>query len=246
MSFRALFRRCTALLALFLMPTLASAQNNFDLDMLNPGEILVNLSAVEQTEVEQDTLHGQLYYSAQGRDRVALQDEVNRVMASALELLADSEVESATQVYRVYPITPNRPTRGDIDNPLWRAQQGVSLTSQDSAALLDLVADLQDLGLTMSGLNYSLSPEREEEVADSLMGTALDKLRTRAEAAAANLGKSGVEILEISMNSSNNGFFAARSTAMMSMEAMDVATPVAEPGLTTVMFNVSARVVLLP
>lgn len=240
------FRHLPVLLGALLLPALASAQNNFDLSLLNPGEVMVNLNANEQTEVEQDTLHASLYFAAQGRDRAALQDEVNRKMADVLALLEDSAVEYSTQQYRVYQVQPNRPTRGDIDNPLWRAQQGVQLTSQDSAAVLDLVADLQGMELTMAGLSYSLSPERQEEVADSLMEAALTKLQSRAQAAATALGKSDAEIVEISMNSSNNNGFYRTSTAMAMESAMDVATPVAEPGMTTVMFNVSARAILIP
>lgn len=240
--------RFQLVLLLAALTGVASAQNEFDLQTLNPGEIMVNLNANEQTQVEQDTLHAQLYYAAQGRDRSAIQDEVNRVMAEALELLADSDIEYATQNYRVFPVPPNQPTRRNDEIPLWRAQQSVSLTSQDSAAVLDLVAELQGLGLTMAGLNYSLSPAREEEVADGLMEAALNKLRNRAQAAAAALGKSDVEIVEITMNNSNNGFFGVNAAMRMnmSMEAMDVATPAAEPGLTTVTFNVSARAILIP
>ncbi len=236
-----------AAMLLTVMGAAANAQNDFNLATLNPGEILVNLTANEQTQVEQDTLHAQLNYITQGRDRAALQDEVNRVMAEALELLAGSDIEYATQGYQVYPAQTGRPTRGGEDITSWRAQQGVSLTSQDSAAALDLVAELQELGLSMGGLYYSLSPGRQEEVADSLMDAALNKVRNRAQAAAAAMGKRDTEIIEITMNSSNNGFFGGRAAAMsMSAVAMDVATPVAEPGLTTVMFNVSARVILLP
>lgn len=232
-------------LTLLLISNPASAQNNFDLDILDQGEIMVNLSANEQTQVEQDTLHAHLYYSTQGRDRVALQDEVNRRMAEALEVLEDGEVEYSTQQYRIYQVQPGRPKRGEIDNPLWRAQQSVQLTSMDSGAVLDLVAELQSLGLTIGGLNYSLSAERHEEVADGLMEAALNKLRNRAEAAAAVLGKSSVELLEITMNKNSGGGFYRASTAM-AMESMDVATPVAEPGLTTVAFNISARAILTP
>ena len=233
-------------LALLITVSAASAQNNFDLEVLNPGEVMLNLNANEQTQVEQDTLHANLYFAAQGRDRVALQDEVNRKMADAQEVLSESDLEYSIQQYRVFQIQPNRPTRGDPDSPMWRAQQAVQITSQDSAAVLDLVADLQAIGLTMGGMNYSLSNARQEEVADSLMAAALAKVNGRAEAAAAAMGKSGVEIVEITMNSNSNmGFY--RSTSAMAMEAtMDVATPVAEPGMATVMFNVSARAILLP
>lgn len=234
------------LCSLLLISVPVTAQNNFDLDILDQGEVMLNLGANEQTEVEQDTLHAHLYYSAQGRDRAALQDEVNRRMAEALEILTDSDVEYSTQQYRVYQVQPGRPTRGDVDNPLWRAQQGVQLTSMDSTAVLDLVAELQALGLTMGGLNYSLSPQRHEEVADSLMEAALARLQNRAEAAAAALGKSSVEIVEVTMNNNFGGGYYRSSSASLAMESMDVATPVAEPGLTTVTFNVSARAILVP
>lgn len=232
-------------LLLVLVATGVSAQNNFNLEVLNPGEIMVNLTANEQTQVEQDTLHANLYFAAQGRDRVALQDQVNRKMAEAQEVLEESDLEYSIQQYRVYQVQPNRPTRGDSEVPLWRAQQSVQITSQDSAAVLDLIAELQGLELTMGGMNYSLSNARQEEVADSLMAAALAKVNSRAQAAAAALSKSGVEILELTMNSNNSvGFYRG---ATMAMEAtMDVATAVAEPGMTTVMFNVSARAILLP
>ena len=224
-----------------------SAQNNFDLAILAPGEILLNLSASEQQEVEQDTLHASLYYAAQGRDRIALQDEVNRVMAEALQLLEESDIEYSTQQYYVHQMQTGRPTRADSENPLWRAQQGVQLTSPDSAALLDTVAALQEMGLTMSGLNYSLSPQRHEQVSDALLAAALQKLGERARAAADALGKSGAELIEVSINGSDNmGYRGLSTMAMRSEAAMDVATPVAEPGRTTVTVSVSARAIVSP
>jgi len=225
----------------------ANAQNNFDLDILAPGEILLNLSASEQREVEQDTLHASLYYAARGRDRAELQDEVNRVMAEVLQLLEDSDLEYSTQQYYVHQVQTGRPTRAETENPLWRAQQGVQLTSGDSAALLDMAAELQGRGLTMSGLNYSLSPERREQVSDALLEAALQKLGDRARAAADTLGKSRAELIEVSINGSDNNVYRPMSTmAMRSEAAMDVATPVAEPGITTVTLSVSARAILSP
>lgn len=234
----------------FLFSSAVFAQNSFDLEDLNPGEILVNLSVNEQVQVEQDTLHANLSFVAQGRDRADVQDQVNRKMTAARDLLEDSiednEVEYSIQRYNVYQVSPNRPVRGDLDNAFWRAQQSLQLTSQDSEALLDLVAELQEMELTMNGLNYSLSPQRYEEISDSLMEAALVRLQGRAEAAAAALDKSGVELVEITINQSNNSGFARRAMALSMEAAADVATPVAEPGLTTVTFNVSGRAILLP
>lgn len=241
-------RNCIVVtLLLTIMSAAASAQNNFNLEALNLGEIMVNLNANEQAEVEQDTLNVQMNYITQGRDRVALQDEVNRVMAQALELLEEGEVEYATQGYQVYPDQSGRPARGGTGITSWRAQQGVSLTSQDSDAVLSLMAELQGIGLSVGNMYYSLSPERQEEVADGLMDATLAKLRNRAQAAAVSMGKREAEIIEITMNSNNTGGYFGRASSMaLTTVGAEMATPVAEPGMTTVIFNVSARVILVP
>ena len=79
------------------------------------------------------------------------------------------------------------------------------------------------------------------------MEAALTKLRNRANATAAMLGKRSAELVEVTLNASNN--FYARNMAVMAMPAeaaMDMAIPVAEPGMTTVMVSVSARAILSP
>lgn len=236
-----------AVLMLLVVSMAVTAQNSLDLGALGPGQIVLNLDASEQTEVQQDTLHANLNFAVQGRDRVALQNEVNQKMAEALELLSKSDVEYATQQYHVYQIQAGRPSRADIENPVWRAQQNVALTSMDSAAVLELAAELQSMGLTMSSLNYSLSPARYEEVADSLMEAALSKLQNRAETTAATLGKDNAELVEVTLNTSNNMFGRPVNAMFRTADAaMEMAAPVAEPGLTTVSVSVSARAILSP
>lgn len=223
------------------------AQSYFEPGTLQPGQLILNLDASEQTEVEQDTLHANLYYSAQGRDRVALQNEVNSNMTAALAMLEGSAVDYSTQQYHVYQVQAGRPARADIENPVWRAQQGVLLTSTDSAALLEIAAKLQGMGLVMGSLNYSLSPARYEEVSDSLLDAALSKLRTRAETTASILGKRQAELIEVSLNASNNYYERGMPMIAMSAEAaVDMTQPAAEPGMTTVMISVSARAILSP
>ncbi len=59
------------------------AQNQYNLSDLAPGQLLLNFSASEELMVEQDTLIAILEYSTQGRDKTALQDEVNSAMSTA-------------------------------------------------------------------------------------------------------------------------------------------------------------------
>lgn len=239
----------TAILPLLLSP-LASAQNQLNLGQLEAGQLVLNLSLTEQAQVDQDTLNASLQYVAQGRDRRALQEEVNRAMQAALAVAREaSTVQAETSHYHVQIVQTGRPSRTDIENPVFRAQQGLQLKSEDSAALLELLGALQAEGLTLSGLYYSLSPAAHERVAGELLHSALTKLQSRASDAASVLRKGSAELVEVSMDGSPNFMEARMRMPMMAMaadSAVDFAPPAAEPGQTTVSVSVSARAVLSP
>jgi len=226
----------------------ALAQNQLSLGELQPGQLALNLSASEQQDVAQDTLNAVLEFASQGRDKVELQDQVNKSMQQALELLKTTEgINYQTTTYQVY-IIQNDPGRFNVNNPVWRAQQSVQLDSLDSARLLDVIGQLQGMGLTVSNLFYSLSTEQYEKVAAELTGKVLQTLQARANAAADALNKSKAELVEVSLDGNSN-FIAYRrgayDMAAMSAEAA-VAPPVADPGETQVTVNVSARAILSP
>lgn len=236
---------CTFLLpALFALPL--GAQNQFNLDNLQSGQLVLNLNTTDQTEVNQDTLNATLSFVTQGRDRTKLQDELNTTMTKALELVRSaSNIESNTSRYQAYIVETENQSRTDVNNPIWRVQQSVQLSSTDSEALLDLAGQLQALGLTMSGLYYSLSNERYEEVTAELTAQALSNLQQRAEAAARTLGKGRAELVEVTLNDSPN-FRPYYGELAMAARASDMAAPVAEPGKTQITVNLSARAVLSP
>ena len=233
------------LLSLLMVMTCSSpllAQNQFNLNELQTGQLVLNLSATEQLSVDQDTLNVYMQYSAQGRNTSALQNEVNEAMREALKILeATDNIEYSTQQYNVY----NMQGRNN-QNPTWRAQQSIQMSSINAEALLVVTARLQQLGLTVNSMNYSLSSEKYEEVSDSLMNAALQKLQARANEAASTLNKATAALVEVSLNGGNNQLFrgAMASMAMDSMESM--AVPVAEPGTTQVSLTVSARALLSP
>lgn len=249
MQVRHLYTIAALLLPLSVMLPV-QAQNQLNLGQLQPGELALNLSLTEQTQVDQDTLNASLQYVTQGRDRRKLQDEVNRAMQTALERIAKVDgVESSTAYYHVQIVQTGRPTRTDIENPVYRAQQSVQLKSKDSAALLELVGELQAEGLTLSGLHYSLSEDEYELIAGELLQAALRKLQSRAQDAATALGKGSAALVEVTMDGSPNFMAPQYRMAPMAMSAemaVDYAAPVAEPGETTISVSVSARAVLSP
>jgi predicted secreted protein len=235
-------------LAIFLTPVSIKAQNQLNLGQLEPGQIALNLNLTEQRRVEQDTLNATLEYTVQGRNRIELQDEVNKAMGMTLELLRGTTgIEFSTGRYQVTIVPADRPARGDIENPIWRARQGIQLSSLDSEALLAVTGQLQQAGLALNGLYYSLSPALHETISAELLQSALSKLQGRAEAAASSLGKSSAELVEVSMDASPNFAQAFMPLAIRGMAASaDFNAPQADPGESQVSVTISARAVLSP
>ena len=236
------------LAGLLCTPALVIAQNQFSLGTLEQGQLMLNLNITEQQSVEQDTLNANLSFVVQGRNRSEIQNELNSTMKEALDLLnAAAGLNYQTSQYQVYIVETNRPSKTDLSNPVWRARQSVQITSVDSVAMLETVGQLQNLGMTLSGLNYSLSPARYEEVSAQLLQAALAKLQNRAESAAVALGKSRAELVEVSMDGSPNfGGYRERGAVFAMAADSTMATPVADPGETNVSVSVSARAVLSP
>ena len=226
----------------------AMAQNQFSLGELQPGQLMLNLSTTEQRSVEQDSLTASLEFIVQGRDRNQIQNELNTTMAKALMLLEDQEAfEFQTSGYQVFIVETARPTKTDITNPVWRARQSVELSGTDSTRILETTAKLQNLGLTLTSLYYSLSVARYEEVAGQLLEQALAKLQGRAETAASALGKASASLVEVSMDGSPNfGGYRERGAVFAMAADSSMSPPVADPGETTVSVSISARAVVCP
>jgi len=237
-------------LLFILASTSGFTQNPFDLTDLDSGQLLLNLSVTEQTSVEQDTLNAALAYSAQGRDKIALQNDVNAKMTTTLEIVeAISEIDYSTGQYYMYIFRPGRPLRDDIQNPIWRAQQGLQLSSKNSDVLLETVGQLQSMGLEINRLNYSLSGETFDQTSDSLLSIALEKLQSRADETAELLNKSSASLVEVTINGNRNpGFFQPRMAMMESAQPDNpqFEAPTAAPGKSEVSLSVSAKALLSP
>lgn len=231
-------------LALLAFAAPANAQHEDPILSLPDGQVILNISAEERKEVEQDLLVGTLSYVVTNRDASVVQNEINTVMADALEVAKETEeVKVSTGAYQVYETTDQR-----TKETQWRGQQTMTIKSMTSENILELTGKLQEMGLTMNGLNYTLAPETAVEVQDSLMEAALEQLQERANRAAKALGKSGAELREVNVNSSGIPYQRTmRSSGMeMQMASDSMAAPVAAAGETTLTLNVNARAILKP
>ena len=213
---------------------------------LPDGQVILNISATVREEVEQDLLVATLRYSAENREAKPLQNEINEAMQKALKRAKQEDKEIVkinTGSYNVYERTDNR-----TKEKKWYGQQTITIKSKDSDKVLKLAADLQEMGLKMTGLNYTLDPKTAVKIQDDLMEVAIQELSARANRVAKALGKSSAEIRELNTQSSSYApqirNYARAEMAMMSSDKM--AAPVAEAGESTISMTVNGRAIIKP
>lgn len=223
----------------------AKAQSDDPILSLPEGQAILSISATERKEVEQDLLVATLSFKAEDLKAVKVQNDINEKMAEAVKKAKKVDtVKVNTGSYQVYERTNNR-----TNTTKWHGSQSLTLKSKDAADILELVGELQAMGLTSNGLNYTLAPETSVTIQDSLMEDALKQLQDRANRAAKALGKSGAELREINVSGGGIPYQSkvyARSNMMMSADSVEMAAPVAEAGEDTITLTVNARAVLLP
>lgn len=222
------------------------------------GETVLHISATERAQVPQDLLTASLRIEKEGADAKAVQAEINSVMAKAVETSkAVSTVKVSTGHYYVYQYDPNpqppRPVEDKdgkaAEKPVmkWRGSQSLQLQSTKADDLLKLAGSLQDSGLVMENLGYSLSPEKADEAKDNLMEAALAKVKAKAERAGKAMGKSRTDLVEINVDSSDSFVHAPVMMRAMAMDgaAMEKASaPTAAPGESEITLTVSAKALL--
>lgn len=226
-----------ALIGLFNLPVQAQ-----DISLLPEGQTLITLSVTQRVSVEQDLLIATLRVEGEEQEAQVLQGTINERMSKALETTGEyAQVEVSTGHYSVYQI--NNANQSGRANKLWRGSQSITLESKDPASLLTLAGELQEQGLIMNQLSYSLSAEKADETRDLLMESAITKATASAERAAAALGKRDVDIASISIDES----FAYQRPVMERAMAMDASSvrsaPVAESSETDVSLTVRVQAV---
>ncbi|AGH97437.1 SIMPL domain-containing protein [Micavibrio aeruginosavorus] len=215
------------------------------------GETLLNVAATERVEVQQDLLIANLRVEMEGTDPAILQNEINTIMKNAVEKSkAVTDVKTSTDGYYVYPYDPNpQPVEKGVTpkkEQKWRGSQGITISGKNPQALLELAGELQAIGLVMGGLNYTLSPEATETARDSLMEAALAKVQTKADRAGKALGKTKVELVEVSVDSAMPSYPQPMMMRAMASDGMmeKGAAPTAEPGMSEITLTVTARALL--
>ncbi|SRR5579859_1163245 len=207
------------------------------------ADTTIRLDQQAQKVVPRDRLQADLRVEASGPDSRGVQDEVNRRMATALaKARKNSSLTVQSGGYGVYR---EQPAKGA---EIWHASQGITLVSKDFDSVLKLSGELQNDGLTMSGLRFFLAPETLRAAQSDLTAQALSGLRDRATEVANDLGMSVAHYQEINVGNATEGFDNRRPMMMakagMVQAAAISAPPDAEAGDSTITLNVQAEVVL--
>lgn len=210
--------------------------------LLPEGQTLITLSVSERISVEQDLVIASLRIEVEDRDASEVQNQINTVMAQALQRSREvGDVSQSTGFYNVYQY--DRQPQGGRAETVWRGSQSLTLEGRDAQALLALTGELQAMGLVMNQLSYQLSTERADEVRDSLMEAAISRAREKAERATAALGKSRFDIAVLEVDTSSDYSSPVMMRAMADTGSREMAPPSAEPGETEVTLNVRIQAV---
>jgi predicted secreted protein len=206
---------------------------------------LLNISASDSKEVEEDLLVVNLRFETEGKSPQEVQEKINEKMTKALdEVKKHRKIKVSTEQYSVYKYHP-RIKKGEPKKTIWRGSQSLQLKSKHSDIILKTTGVLQSMDLAVNGLNYIVSPELREEVQDSLMEKAVEKLLTKSKRVAKVLGKDDIEVVNININSNNFYPSPMRASSAMMMKDMSAeSSPVASPGQSRITTSVSATILI--
>lgn len=210
------------------------------------GLTVVALSESAQRELRRDVLRVQLRVEQAGRDAAKVQADVNRMMAAALERARAAAAGGGLRVETGgYAIFQERV--GETRELRWRARQDLVLAGRDAAMILPLAGQLQQDGLLASAMGWELGEETRRAAEQALLGEALARLRTRAEAAAQALGAEFLRFATVAIDPPP-GSAMPMPRLMAAPMAMSAPAPevAAEAGVETVRVGVQGEALARP
>ena len=198
----------------------------------------VNVGASVTATLANDRMHAWLRAESENASAAVASADVNTRMARVLaKLKALPSISVASSGYSTDAIVDKgKPTR-------WRVSQSVKLDSADFAALATEIGKLQDDGLLLSGLGFSLSDAARKTAEDSVTQQAIKSWQQRAQNAAQALGYGAwrVGTVHVQGNDGARPYMAMRSE----MKTMAAPAPVAaDAGTTDVTVNVTGDALL--
>ena len=239
----------TIAFVLFSLQTVAG-QNQDALKKQDDSSYL-NISVTEQMDVQEDLLMSSVRIEKEGLDPKAVQNEINLIMAKAIKIAKQPDISVCTGQYNIYQYNEEQNTSNKekkVKQKKWSGTQVLLLQSKSPEALLAVIGQLQNEGLLIQSLNYTLSNDKRDAIRNSMIESAIAKLKQQATRVGKALGQeySRFTIINIDTGLGLRPPMPIYRSATPALSVMsDIAVmPSAEPGTSTVSITVSATALL--
>lgn len=214
----------------------ASAQSN------GPEQLFdqYRLHAHAEAEVVNDLLSVELLVQGQDKNSSSLANRINADMQWALnELKKHATVKSRTRNYRTWP-QYERNNRRIVG---WNASQSLLIETEDFEAGREAIQMLQQ---KLQVTNMQMRPKVETRTAmeDSLINEALNRFKARAEIVQLNMGAADFRIIDIDINTGQQGGVYEREYFDQAVRTEAQSAPAIQSGTSTVRVQIHGRIQL--
>ena len=202
------------------------------------GATLLEITAHAESEVENDLMIIHLKAERRETEVAKATEAVNRLMRDGLERarLVPS-IETRSLGYSTSPVYDR--DRSRTEPVAWQVEQGLELKGRDFDRLTALAAELQDLGLAITQIQFSISPETRAAQQQDLMLEAIRSWQRTAQEMGAAIGASHLFPKELRL--ADDGFPMPRPMPVMRAMEEAAAAPALEAGRSTLRVTVSGE-----
>lgn len=210
---------------------------------------LLKLTAHAQTEVQNDLMTVHLNIERRAEDATEAAADVNRLMRETLDRVAEvPEIDARSISYSTAPIYDRNGARERTDpwaaqdriQPVaWQVTQVLELKGQDFDRLTTLTGELQDRGLAITQIRFSLSPEIQRLHREALVTEAIERWQRTARDMGTALGASYLLPEELTLH--DDGAPGPRPMFASARHQDAVPAPALEAGQSTLRVTVSGH-----
>jgi predicted secreted protein len=153
---------------------------------LQPAGTLVLMTGAAEVELANDEAVASFFYEAQDADLTRAQSTVNQRVSDGTAALkrTDPKAQIETSGYSSYPVYSSGSNRTITG---WRVRQGVTVRTDNLAALAKTVAAAQPT-LALGGVDFRLSKAARDKLEAQLIQLAVANLNSRFAAAGQSMG----------------------------------------------------------
>lgn len=200
---------------------------------------LLHLNASDQTDVQQDWLVMTLAVQKEGPQASGIQKQLNAIVAAALAMATPSIKPGLLELSTGrMSVSPRYGRDGKIN--AWQGSAQVVLQGSDAEQITLLASKLQDL--TVSQINWKLSPEQRNEAEMRIQAQAVERFKIKARALTQQFGFAHYTLKEVRVSGQETGEGVMPRMAMVQMDD-SAASPVPTlPGKSRVVVNITGSI----